>query len=73
MEETMDHLSNTTWIDVLKKLLNHIVFISNDVRDNLLLLSVDQELNNFAKVSGKNWIDFILVIADLQEFEKAVK
>ena len=56
-----------------QKILNHSIFISNNVRHDLLLLAVDQKLNNFAEVAGKYRIDWLFAWLGLDEFKEAIK
>ena len=52
-----------------EKAWNNLVFVGHYVRHNLLLLPVDQEAYNFAKVAGQNGVDWFFVFS-VNEFEK---
>ena len=69
----MDYLSHTARVDMSKKVLNDLIFISDHVGHDLLLLSVDEELDDLAKVAGEDWVHRLIVIFGVEEFEKAIK
>lgn len=68
----MDYFSNTAGVDMLQQVFNHLVLVSQDVRNDLFLFSVDQELHNFAEVTSKDWVDW-LVTLNFDEFKEAVQ
>lgn len=70
MKQSVDNLSHTTLIDVLEQIFDYLVFIGNKEGDNLLLLTVDEKLDNFAEIAGENRIDFFTFL-DFDELEKS--
>ena len=73
----MDDLGDATGVDMLEQLFNDHILIGNDVRYNLLLLPIDQKLDNFAEIAGKDGIDrFFITTAFFgrltQELEQAI-
>lgn len=56
-----------------QQLLNDFVLVGDDIGHDLLLLSVDEELDDLAKVAGEDWVHRLIVIFGVEEFEKAIK
>ena len=68
----MNNLGHATRVNMTKQVLNNFVLISDQVRNNLFLLAVHEQLYDFAEVSCKDRVDQ-LIIFSLNELEKAVK
>ena len=68
MKDSVDDLGDAARVDMAQKFLNNSVLVSDNVRNDLLLLPVDEELHNFAEVASKHWVDFIIGFA-LEELE----
>lgn len=72
MKQTMDYFGNTARVDMFQQVFNYLVLISHNVRNDLFLFSVDQELHNFAEVASKDWVDWLITL-DFDEFKEAVQ
>ena len=71
MEQSVDDLGDTARVNMFEQVLNDLVLIGNDVWDDLLLFSINEELNDFAEVASEDGINR-LVVFSIQEFEQAL-
>ena len=74
----MDDLGDTSGVDMLEQLFNDHILIGNDVGYNLLLLPIDEKLDNFAEIAGKDGIDGLFIATAFfgrltQELEQAIE
>ena len=67
----MDDLGDTARVNMFEQVLNDLVLIGNDVWDDLLLFSINEELNDFAEVASEDGVNR-LVVFSIQEFEQAL-
>ena len=77
----MDDLGDAARVNMLEQLFNDHILIGYDVRYYLLLLPIDEKLDNFAEIAGKDGIDgfFIASLATAffgrltKELEQAIE
>ena len=68
----MNNFGNATGVNMVKKILNDIARVWDDVWHNLLLFAVHKKLDNLAEVAGQDRVDKFDTIT-FNKFEKAVK
>ena len=73
MEETMNNFSNTARINMLQEHFDDSVLVSNNIWNDLLLLSIDQQLDDFAEITRKHRVDWLAIFIPIYEFEKTIK
>jgi len=71
VEQSVDDLGDTARVNMFEQVLNDLVLIGNDVWDDLLLFSINEELNDFAEVASEDGVNR-LVVFSIQEFEQAL-
>lgn len=72
LEQTVDNFGDATGVNMVKKILNDIARVWDDVWHNLLLFAVHKKLDNLAEVAGQDRVDKFDTIT-FNKFEKAVK
>ena len=68
----MDNLGDAAGVNMVKKILNDIARVRDDVWHNLLLFAVHKKLDYLAEVAGQDRVDKFDTIT-FNKFEKAVK
>jgi hypothetical protein len=70
-QELVKDFRNRFLVDVLQEVLDHGAILVEDEWEKLLLLSTDQKGDELAEVSGKDWVQ--LLIVGLDEFEESLE
>lgn len=66
-QELVKDLGNRLLVNVLQQVLNDGGLRSENKWEKKLLFSADQKRDKFAKVSRKDWVEFIISLDELEE------
>lgn len=71
VKELVQKLSNGLLVHMVEQVVNYLRLWREDIRNQVLLLSVNEKRDKFGEIASEDWVDWS--VSGFQETEKTIK